>query len=210
MKIATSVALILLVPLSGALTAFPQDTAKSITLTQVRRIYIPVEPPPGREKSPYWSNSDNVEFQKLLVQKLVRYERAPKNDPNGKKWKWEGDCKEGFETVIAELKMVCGEQDADAELLGYAADVSAEVTTDKNRTNLRFAGGASLTDVRTGGNIWRTQQGDQSTAMALLAPNARGSLMDVAGRIISQLKKDVKRLQQAPSKPDPSGSCFPR
>ena len=107
--------------------ASAQAKPATLDLSQVKYIFIPLEPSPGREKSEYWSNPDNRDFQECLFRSFLRWKRAPKHDPKGRKWIAQGDCARGFPTVIPRITLVCQLGEADAMLLGYVAGNSKDV-----------------------------------------------------------------------------------
>jgi hypothetical protein len=118
-----------LIIIACAMPAFCRQSGGAITLSAVKTIFVPVEPPIGREKSEYWSNPDNADFQDLLFRSLVKWRRAPKNDPHGRKWLADGNCATGIATIIPDVKLVCEQNAGDVELLGYVAGDPREVTS---------------------------------------------------------------------------------
>jgi len=191
----------------------------------VKRICVPIEPPAGQEKSAFWSNADNIDFQKLLFRSLVEWKKLPqddprrklpKNDPRRTEWTVEGDCAQGFTSIIPGVRLFCIRSDADAVLLATvssdARDVSStegtaspsygsedkyriDATTETRRI-YQFSGGASLFESHTLEAIWQIHKEARSGAARLFMPNIPESPAGVAGRIVGQLKKDIEAARK--------------
>jgi hypothetical protein len=190
------------------------------TIADVQRICVPLEPPAGQEKSAFWSNPDNVDFQKLLFRSLVDWKKLPQNDPRRKlpkndprrtEWGYEGDCEHGITSIISGVKLVCNRKDADAVLLGNVGGSSYDVTsttqsptpdlsgpTYTTRQVHQFTGTASLFDIHTLEAIWQISKDARSGASRIFMPNVSESALGVAGRIAGQLKKDIEAARKTP------------
>jgi len=189
------------------------------TIADVKRICFPIEPPAGQEKSAFWSNPDNVDFQNLLFRSLVEWKKLPqddprrklpKNDPRRTEWTLEGDCVQGYTSIIPGVRLFCIRSDADAVLLGNVGGSSHDVTstTQSPTPDLsgptyttsqvhQFSGTAALFDKSTSEAIWVISKDARSGASRLFMPNVPESPSGLATRIAGQLKKDIEAARKA-------------
>jgi hypothetical protein len=215
---------LVLVAIVTTMPVFPQQQENAIGLSAVKTIYIPVVPPAGRENSAYWSNPDNIDFQNLLFRSLVKWDRAPKNDPQHRIWIAEGDCKTEIPTIIPGVKLVCEQNQGDVELLGYVAGDPVDVTSTtgtvtqtgqttatiqtQSQTNryYRFDGGALIFDLPGGQKVWEVAKSGHNEAQRALwtpilgNPGLTDTPADVASRIVNQLRKDILSARKSDSR----------
>jgi len=159
-----------------------------------------------------------VDFQNLLFRSLVEWKKLPQNDPRRKlpkndprrtEWTLEGDCVQGYTSIIPGVRLFCITSDADAVLLGNVGGNSYDVTstTQSPTPDLsgptyttsqvhQFAGTATLFDNYKSEAIWKASKDARSGASRLFMPNVSESPLGVAGRIAGQLKKDIEAARK--------------
>lgn len=192
------------------------------SLAEVKRVWVPLAAPEGKEKSAFWSNADNLHFQSELFKSLVAWEKLapndprrklPKQDPKHAEWELQGDCAAGFATIIPDVKLVCSRADADSvllatisgdprELIPAEGTVSSEtnsqesyklLATTKTPRNYQFTGGAALFKKSSLDALWQAAR-SQASGLTL---NGTTSPDFIAAQMAGQLKKDVEAARNA-------------
>lgn len=182
-----------------SIAAVAQQPQKPITLADVKSIYVPIEKPKSAS-SAEWPAEFAI-FQKELMGQLIVW------DGKGKAQHPRGDCKNGFESVLPKVRVVCKFEEADAVLIGdYGSagshgHVTGDVTTDtiggqhleNGRVTMHstHAGTVSIYQRGTDRELWVASKNDYNAWTEGLL-NAQGSAgtVEVVRKLVKQLKKD--------------------
>lgn len=191
------------------------------SLAQVKRVWVPLVAPSGLEKSAFWSDADNLDFQSQLFRNLAAWKKLapddprrklPRNDPKHAEWQLVGDCAAGYASIIPDVKLVCSRADADSVLLatisGDPREMTPAVGLDSDsksedsyklsgaigtRRNYQFTGGATLFQNHSLDAMWQSAR-SQATGLSL---NGTTSPDFVASQMAGQLKRDIEAARRA-------------